>query len=284
MRAQPHAHPLSPRQRVAQKGHAVLRCLLERSVTTAVYTQPILHGWIEPAFTIEFVDRVTAEMAHSHRVPVLISAFEAIRLAGECVVAADVALVSQHTSSVAIETEGRPDTLDDVCVTLDAVSLTAEALARATVTPFYGIGVASWDRQANQGPIVVLEDAAALAQPLSERFHDLGRAWFILSALPCPSHVLLVPRQLLAEQREAVRSLVAVLQAARELARARLPTLSERLAREHAVHPGRLDALLVDQAYRITEHARAGWRELFRRTNYDLRLPELEQLEIVSLS
>lgn len=253
-------------------------------MTTAVYTQPIVHGWVDPALTVEFLDRVTAEIARSQQAPALIGAFEATQLADAFVVVADIALVSQHTSSVAIQTSERPDGLDEVCVALDAVSLTAEALARATVTPFYGIGVVSWDRDTDPGALVVLEDAAALAQPLSERFHDLGRAWFVLSALPVLSHVLVVPRNLITEQAEAVRRLVATLQAARELARARLLDVAARLVREHELNQERVEAMLVDQTYRVTQRARAGWRELFERTRHDLGFERLEPPEIIHLS
>ncbi len=259
-------------------------CLIEQNVTTAVYSLPIAQGWLEPAARYRLEERLTAERVRSRGMPALLGAVEAARLADEFVVLADVALVSQHSSSVAMQTSERPDVLDQVRVALDGVGLTAEALARATITAFYGITVTGWDRGVSVGPLLVLEDAAALAQPLSERFHDLGRAWFVLSSLPFPSHVLVVPRRMVAEQVEALRHLVAELHAAREAALARRREVVTQLAREHMLNRERLEALLSDQSYRLTQRARSGWRELLHRTGHDLGVPGLDRVEIVALS
>ncbi|GBD15390.1 Chorismate dehydratase [bacterium HR26] len=259
-------------------------CLIEQSVTTAVYSLPITQGWLEPANTYILERRLTAEAVRSRGLPALLGAVEAARLADEFVVLADVALVSQHNSSVAMQTSERPDALDQVSVGLDDVSLTAEALARATVTAFYGISVTAWSRDSAHGSIMVIEDAAALAQPLSERLHDLGRAWFILTSLPFPSHVLVVPRRMVADQGEALRRLVTELHAAREAAMARQEELLEQIVREHALNRERVNALLADQAHRLTQRARMGWRELLHRTGRDLGVPGLDRVEIVSLS
>lgn len=259
-------------------------CFIEQSVTTAVYSLPIAQGWVEPTTSFILERHLTAGVVRARGLPALLGAVEATQLADEFVVIADVALVSQHTSGVAMQTSGRPDTLDEVSVALDGVSLTAEALARATVTPFYGIGVVTWSRSAEHGPVTVLEDDEALAQPLSERMHDLGRAWFILSSLPFPSHVLVVPRRMLAEHEGALRHLVTELHAAREAAMARPGEVLEQLVGEHALNRERVHALLADQTHRLTQRARSGLSELLHRTGRDLGLPAADAVEIVSLS
>ena len=258
-------------------------CLIEQSVTTAVYSLPIAQGWLEPANAYILERRLPAEAVRSRGLPALLCAVEAARLADEFVVLADVALVSQHNSSVAMQTSERPDALDQVSVGLDDVSLTAEALARATVTSFYGIGVTAWSRDSARGSVMVLEDAAALAQPLSEQLHDLGRAWFILTSLPFPSHALAIPRRMVADQGEALRRLVTELHAAREAAMARQEELIEQIVREHALNRERVQALFADQTFRLTQRARSGWRELLHRTGRELGIPGPDRIEVVSL-
>lgn len=260
-------------------------CLLERGVATAAVWLPLTEGWIVPSQAVlQCEERVTAALVRDMRVPALMDAVEAVALADEFVVVSDLAVVSQFTSGVAMRTTERPDALDAVRVSLDEVGWAAEALARAVLSSFYGITATTWARGSTDAPVVIVEDAAALRHPLSERFHDLGRAWYILTSLPFTSHVLVVPRALLSSDPTAARGLVDDLQTACAAAGQRLQSLVDHLTDAYDLDADRAHSFFQGQSYRLTQRARSSWRELLHRAGREMGVPRLDTVDIVSLA
>lgn len=100
-----------------------------------------------------------------------------------------------------MRTPVRPDEVEATPVRLFDASGTAELLARATLKPFYGIEPTLWLRDddlpdAAHAQVVIVEGAEALREPEAGFSEDLIRAWFILTAQPVVTHVLLVPRSI----------------------------------------------------------------------------------------
>jgi predicted solute-binding protein len=101
----------------------------------------------------------------------------------------------------------RPDEIESTPVKLLDSGGAAELLARATVQPFYGITPTAWIRDddapnAASAEVVIVDGAEALREPEAGFSEDLARAWFILTAQPVVSHVLVVPKALSGDETE----------------------------------------------------------------------------------
>ena len=130
---------------------------------------------------------------------VLAPASELLHLRQTHDVVADIAVIADGNGAIAMRTPVRPDEVEATPVRLLDTSGVAELLARATLRPFYGIEPTGWVRaedssEAARAEVVIVEGAEALREPEAGFSEDLSRAWFILTAQPVVSHVLLVPR------------------------------------------------------------------------------------------
>jgi Menaquinone biosynthesis len=179
-----------------------VRLLIDDTFATATYTIPITSGWVSPpeGITAEIAHRLTADPATAESI-VLASASEILRLQHTHRVAGDVAAIANGNGAIAMRTPVRPDEVEATPVRLFEASGLAEFLARATLRPFYGIEPTNWVRngdepEAARAEAVIVEGAEALREPEAGFSEDLSRAWFILTAQPVVSHVLLVPRAL----------------------------------------------------------------------------------------
>jgi hypothetical protein len=110
-------------------------------------------------------------------------------------------VIADGNGAIAMRAPVRPDEVEATPVRLLDASGVAELLARATLRPFYGIEPTGWVREGNspeaaRAEVVIVEGAEALREPEAGFSEDLSRAWFILTAQPVISHVLLVPRAL----------------------------------------------------------------------------------------
>jgi hypothetical protein len=177
-----------------------VRLLIDETFATATYTVPIASGWVSPpdGITVEISNRLTTDPAAEERT-VLAPASEILYLQQTHDVAADVAVIADGNGAIAMRTPVRPDEVEATPVRLLDTSGVAELLARATLNPFYGIEPASWVRDGDSpeaafAEAVIIEGADALREPETGFSEDLSRAWFILTAQPVVSHVLLVPR------------------------------------------------------------------------------------------
>jgi predicted solute-binding protein len=179
-----------------------VRLLIDETFATATYTVPITSGWVSlpDGITVEIANRLTTDSASEERI-VLAPASEILHLQQTHQVAGDVAVIADGNGAIAMRTPVRPDEVEATPVRLLATSGVAELLARATLRPFYGIEPTSWVRasdspEAARAEAVIVEGAEALREPEAGFSEDLSRAWFILTAQPVVSHVLLVPRTL----------------------------------------------------------------------------------------
>ena len=177
----------------------MIRCLVEDNLTTALIAEPIRQGWLDPVDGLELMLTLTAEAVAQADAMALLGSVDACLLADRYTIITDVGVASRHDGSVALRSAVRPDELDVVTVSLDGVSRTAEAIARATVARFFGITVNDWTRDsASNDPIVLEHNDAFIEEPEPVVVNDLVRAWFIMSGLPVATHVLAVPNELLA--------------------------------------------------------------------------------------
>jgi predicted solute-binding protein len=179
-----------------------VRLLIEDTFATATYTAPITSGWVSPpeGMTVEIANRPTADSVSEETI-LLAPASEILHLQQTHEVAGDVAVIADGNGAIAVRTPVRPDEVEATPVRLLDTSGVAELLARATLRPFYGIEPTSWVRdgdsaEAARAEAVIVEGAEALREQEAGFSEDLSRAWFILTAHPVVSHVLLVPRAL----------------------------------------------------------------------------------------
>ena len=180
-----------------------MRLLIDDTFATGTYTVPITSGWISPpeGIAVEIAHRPTPDSASEEAI-VLAPASEILRLQQTHQIAGDVAVIADGNGAIAMRTPVRPDEVEATPVRLLETSGIAELLARATLSPFYGIEPTSWVRDgdaldAARAEAIIVEGAEALREPEAGFSEDLSRAWFILTAQPVITHVLLVPSALL---------------------------------------------------------------------------------------
>ena len=179
-----------------------MHLLIDDTFATAAYTIPITSEWVSPpdGITVEMANRPAPDAATEESV-LLAPASEILRLQQTHEIAGDIAVIADGNGAIAMRTPVRPDEVETTPVRLIETSGVAELLARATLKPFYGIEPTSWVRDGNsaeavRAEAVIVEGAEALREPEAGFSEDLSRAWFILTAQPVISHVLLVPRAL----------------------------------------------------------------------------------------
>ncbi|MDI3339025.1 MAG: hypothetical protein QJR03_00690 [Sphaerobacter sp.] len=255
----------------------MIACTIEQSLTTAAVTYPIERGWVEPPEGLELVPRLTAEQVAERRACALLGSIDAAFLAADYAVVTDLALVSHHSGSIALWTATRPDEIDHTVVALDDVSRTAEAVARATIAHFYGIQVTGWDRTTGERDAAVREGVAAFQPPATGQLGDLVRAWFILSGFPLPTHLLVAPREVVAEDPDSVRRLVQQLQHLLAVSSERRREMRRNLAEDLGLDRERLVAFQNDQTFTASKTVRKAWLDLIRRTSRAMRLPAVDE-------
>jgi predicted solute-binding protein len=244
-----------------------VRLLIDDAFAVATYSVPIASGWA-PAperIAVDLVARLTAAQIAADDVALLPSA-ELLALSHSHAVLTAAAVVADAVGAIAMRTPVRPDEVAATPVRLLDTSATAEVLTRATLMPFYGIEATGWERddaaQAARAEVVIVEGAEALRDPEGGFSEDLSRAWFILTAQPVVSHVLLAPRDLEPEQCQAVTTF---LDAARAEGLARRRDWRPRLAGEHGIGPDRANAFWAAQRLQLDQADRAALLDLLRR-------------------
>ena len=238
-----------------------MRLLIDETFATATYTVPIASGWVSPpdGITVEIANRLSTDSTSEEHI-VLAPASEILRLQQTHQVAAGVAVVADANGAIAMRTPVRPDEVEATPVRLLDTSGIAELLARATLKPFYGIEPTSWVRdgdspEAAHAEVVIVEGAEALREPEAGFSEDLSRAWFILTAQPVVSHVLLVPRAL---PLVLLQETLTFLDAARTEGVARRPEWRPQLADREGVGRDRASAFWAAQRLKLEPADRAG--------------------------
>jgi predicted solute-binding protein len=245
-----------------------VRLLIDDTFATSTYTVPITSGWVSPpeGITVEIANRLTTDSASEERI-FLAPASVILHLQQTHAVAADVAVIADANGAIAMRTPVRPDEIEATPVRLLDTSGVAELLARATLRPFYGIEPTTWVREgdspeAARAEVVIVEGAEALREPEAGFSEDLSRAWFILTAQPAVSHVLLVPNSLPPADLSHV---LTFLDAARTEALARRPDWRPQLADREGVGRDRASAFWTAQRLKMEPADRQALLDLLGR-------------------
>ncbi|HEX5505489.1 MAG TPA: MqnA/MqnD/SBP family protein, partial [Thermomicrobiales bacterium] len=251
-------------------------------------------GWATLPAPLRATPDLTAEAVRAHPDALaLIPVAEYALLQDDYLVLPELAAGGTRGAAAVLRADRRPDEIDRPLVKLDGASRTTECLARATLLKFYGITVAVWSRgdappdpagadAAVERPVVeVLDGGAALHlqdEPGTAVVADLGRAWFILTGLPCVSHLTVARRDLLAAEPDAVRALLDALPAALAVAHERRRELRRELSRRYGVSRELLNDFYNDQFQTLTADAHKAAVALFARGAWGLNLPTVTRL------
>lgn len=252
------------------------RSLIARVLVGLLGSSALGNGW-----ELRIQERLDAATVRAVPGVALLDTLEALTLLPACWIATDLAVVSEHTSAVALLTPDRPDRLQETSVALGTCRAASEALARTTIEPFFGVRVREWHRgdQTSRHPeLRLVEDEMALHAP-NERHHDLGRAWFILTGYPFVSHVLVVHPEVPREYRSMLAPLLRRLG---DTLRARAAEIASEVATTQAVDAGRLHAYLSEAVGELAPRARRAIVEIVRRSGVDLRAPAPESYRSLS--
>ncbi|HEU0116542.1 MAG TPA: MqnA/MqnD/SBP family protein [Thermomicrobiales bacterium] len=197
-----------------------MRLLIDDALVTAPFVAPLAAGWVTPAadLFVEARPRLRAADVAPDDVALLPLA-EVARLPERAIVP-DFAVVADTIGAVQARTPVRPDEIERTPARLLDVSGSGELLARATLTPFYGIEIVGWPRDdepgAAEAQVTVVEGIEALRPVEGGYAEDLCRAWFILVGLPFVSHVLVAPAGATRETLQPALATLVALQAAGE--------------------------------------------------------------------
>jgi hypothetical protein len=257
-------------------------CILEANVTTAQITYPFQGGWIDTPDWLILRDRVTDEFLAEGTDCALVDALTATKYLDTYSIVADIALVSNHRGTIAMQSDSRPDAIEHATVQLGEVSRTAEGLARATIHHFYGIDVVDWYRSPQNAEISILQDEDALRSPGEKNNEDLVRAWFILTSMAIPTHVFITPTEALKADQASIQRIVETLRSSIDVSVDRRRELRRNLAGDLDLDREMLTEFYNDQKTRLTRNARKGWIDLTNRVARAVDLPTGANPDVVS--
>ncbi len=227
-----------------------MRLLIDQTFATTPYTTPIASAWVStpPNLDVQLVKHLSADEI-TPDAAALIPSSELRTLLVTHDVIPDVAVIADGVGAIEMRTPARPDEIEATPVRLLDAGGTAELLARATLQPFYGITPTSWMRgddepAAARAEVVIVAGAEALREPEGGFSEDLARAWFILTAQPVVSHVLVFPRD---APMEDARGIVRFLDAARAMGVERRRDWRPQLADREGVGRDRASAFWAAQ-------------------------------------
>jgi predicted solute-binding protein len=234
-----------------------------------MFAYPFVAGWTD-AQGIDLVERVAPSRVEGTTLAVLDSVV-ALTLLQTHVIIRDIAIVVSRASFLTLETHARPDEIESATVSIGGVSPVGRAIATAILQPFYGINVTDWAEEpfaVDDAHATISEGPAALI-PAEDEDHyqeDLGRAWFLMTDLPLPTHLCLAPRSLLARDPAAINAAVSRLLEARAAGESRGRELRRDLSNAHNLDRETLTETLAELAYTVTDDALNGLAELSRRS------------------
>ena len=264
-----------------------MRLLIADTFATGTYTVPVASGWVPrpEVLRVDLIDRLTSETV-AEDTALLASSSEIPRLLQTHVVVGDVAVVADGVGAITMRTPVRPDEVEATPVRLLDTSGAAEFLARATLKPFYGIEPTIWVRDgdspdAARAEVVIVEGAEALREPEGGFSEDLSRAWFILTAQPVVSYVLLVPRML---PQDPLRDIVAFLDAARVVGQERRRDWRPELADKEGISRERASAFWAAQRLRLEEPDRRALLDLLQKGSRGTSSPPLSSIEFIDVA
>jgi menaquinone biosynthesis protein len=243
-----------------------MRLLIDDALVAAPFVAPLAAGWVEPAADV--APEARRRLRAADLTPddaALLPLAEVTLLPGRPIVP-DVAIVCDTIGAIELRTPVRPDEIERTPARLIDVDGSGELLARATLTPFYGIEIAGWVRDdepgAAEAQATVVEGVEALRPPEGGYAEDLCRAWFILVGLPFVSHVLVVPE---GAEREAMQPALATLAALQAAGEARRREWRAALAEREEIPRDRLTTLFQALRWSLGPEEKKGINALFSR-------------------
>ena len=243
-----------------------MRLLIADTFATSTYTVPMTSGWVSPPdeLAIDLVRGLSATDIEA--TDAAVAPTETIlSLRQSHQVLPTIAVIADGAGAVAMRTPVRPDEIEMTPIRLlDAPE--GELLARATLRPFYGIEPTAWIHdesapEAVQAQAVIVAGAEALREPEAGYSEDLTRAWFILTAMPVASHVVLLPADLPSQRLENISSF---LDRARAEGLARRREWRPALAKREGIASARAGAFWSAQRLEFAATDRQALRELLR--------------------
>lgn len=259
-----------------------MRLILDDTLVTAPIVSPLTLGWLQPASGVTVTARTgltAADIGESDAA--LVSTAHLAHLQETHQVVPDVAVVAEGIGAVSLRTPVRPDEIDQTTVRVIGQGGVAELLARATLRPYFGIQATAWEVEGGEAPeatAVVLEGVEAL-RPIEGGFaEDLCRAWFILTALPVVSHVLVVPA---AATRQVIQPILDTLAVAARVGYERRREWRTPLIEREGLDRDRTHAVLSGQRYELTDRDRQAIVNLAQRGSRGTGVPPLTSLRFL---
>ena len=232
----------------------------------------------------------------------ILDSVAALTLLDTHVIVRDAAVVWRTASMLTLVTHTRPDDVERVTVAINGVSPVGRAIATATLTPFYGIEVASWSETAvpidahhaavTEGPAALMPVDGAEATPPRETEdddenasednitgpyqEDLGRAWYLLTNKPFVSHLCVAPRASLVKDPATVLTALTRLHAVRDTGAERARELRRDLSKDLGIDRETLVDVLADQTLALDDDAIDGVAELAQRTGLGVTRRQLQ--------
>jgi predicted solute-binding protein len=247
-----------------------LRIVIEDTLVTVPFVTAVAAGWVTTEAEVTAKSGLRAGDLGPDGIG-LISAAEISFLQETHQVIPDVAVVANGEGAIAMRVPVRPDEVDVTPIRLYEASSTAEILARATLTPFYGIRPTTWHRDdAPEAQVVIVEGAAALTDPEAGFSEDLARAWFILTGQPAVTHLLVAPKSISADDLAKVRETFARIKA---VAHEQRRDLRQTIAERFEIDRDRLAKLLAAQRLQLEPDDRRALLMLLQRGNKGSTFP-----------
>lgn len=262
-----------------------MRLLIDDTFVTGTYVTPIASGWVTPpaGLTVERAPGLMASAIGADDVA-LAPAAALLPLQGSHAVVPSTAVVCDDTGAVAMRTPVRPDEISSTPIRLLDASETAEFLARATLQPFYGITPTAWVRDddasgAARAEVVIVEGAEALREPEGGFSEDLVRAWFILTAGPFVSHLLLAPREL---PPDDLKTVLGFFEAVKAEGLARRRDWRPELAEREGISRERSNAFWARQRLTLEEEDRPALLQLLRQGSHGTSNPPPSDVSFIN--
>ncbi len=252
------------------------RLILHDTLAAAPFVYPFTAGWVTTAIAVETRLHLAAVNVGATDAA-LIPAAEIALLQSTHQVVPDIAVISGSIGAIVMRAPVRPDEIERTAVRLLETSGTAEIVARATLTPFYGIAPVSWHREATEtAQVVIVEGAEALREPEIGYAEDLCRAWFILTGEPVVTHLLAVPNDL---DESLAAPILAALHESYALGHERRRDLRIAVAERNDLSRDRVTTFFADMRWSLTADDRRALLRLLQRGNrgsaypYPWRIP-----------
>jgi predicted solute-binding protein len=247
-----------------------MRLLIHNSLIASPLTLPLTNDWTTPALPVESRQSLTASDLLTDDVALLPSA-EIAHLHESHRVVPDFAAVSDRRGAISMRVPVRPDEIRITPVRLWNATSSAEILARATLHPFYGITPADFTRQDTaDAQVVVLEGGEALQPPEAGFAEDLVRAWFVLTAQPFVSHILVAPLHF---DRTALQPVLQTLADLRATGHERRKELRRAVTETYSLDPNQVTEFFQAQRYELNQDDRRALLMLLQRGNRGSSFP-----------